>query len=349
MEIEQKVWGMTPDAEPIVLYTMTNSKGESIALSSLGAGVVAINVKDRNGVIDDVALGYGEAMSYMGDGPCMGKTPGRFANRIAKGSFTLNGKEYQLAVNNGPNHLHGGPKGFCNRVWEGRVETNRVIFSLHSADGDENYPGALYVEVVYDWNDQSEMEVTLLARGDSDTIVNLTNHTYLNLAGHNSGSVLDEELQLFASRYLPSDETLIPTGSFDRVEGTPMDFTSPKRIGTDIKEDFPALKNGKGYDNSYIIDNWEAGKMNRACRLHDPKSGRTLEMSTTQQIVHIYTGNWLAGSPLNKAGRNYNDYDGIAIECQAMPDAPNQPNFPSVVLKAGELYEHHIVWKFSAE
>lgn len=331
----------------ITLLTITNASGASVTLSTIGAGIVSVNVPDREGRMADVVLGYADPADYMADGPCAGKIPGRFANRIAKGRFTVGGREYQLAINNGPNALHGGPTGFQNRMWTvDKAEGDTVVLTYVSADGEEGYPGELKVTATYRWTDANELSLDLRAVTDSDTVINLTNHTYFNLSGHDSGSVLDHELWLAASRYLPTDDTLIPTGELADVTGTPMDFTSAKPLGRDIKADFPALNYGKGYDNCFVIDGAD-GTLRDVARLTDHVSGRTMTVATTQPGVQVYTGNWLAGSPINKSGRSYNDYEGVAIECQALPDAPNKPQFPSAVLRPGEEYHHIIVFRFN--
>lgn len=330
----------------ITLLTIVNASGASVTLSTLGAGIVSVNVPDREGRMADVVLGYADPADYMADGPCAGKIPGRYANRIAKGRFSVGGREYQLAINNGPNALHGGPTGFQNRLWTvEKAEGDTVEFSYTSADGEEGYPGQLKATATYTWNDANELSLDLRAVTDSETVVNLTNHAYFNLGGHDSGSVLAHELWLGASRYLPTDDTLIPLGELAPVAGTPMDFTEAKPLGRDIKADFPALNYGKGYDNCFVIDGAD-GTLRDVARLTDPVSGRTLTVATTQPGVQVYTGNWLAGSPANKAGRSYHDYDGVAIECQNFPDAPNRPGFPPAVLRPGEEYHQTIVFRF---
>ena len=313
----------------------------------MGAGIVSIIVPDRNGNLADVVLGYRNPADYLADGPCAGKIPGRYANRIAAGRFAIDGQEYTLAINNGPNALHGGPTGFQNRVWQAReVAPGCIEFAYHSADGEEGYPGNLVVTATYTWDDDCTLTLALKAVTDKATVVNLTNHTYFNLAGHDSGSVLDHQLQLYASRYLPTDPTLIPLGEMAPVAGTPMDFTAPKALGADIKADFPALKYGKGYDNCWVIDDYQPGVVRLAARLHDERSGRTLEVSTSQPAVQVYTGNWLDGSPTSKSGHEYHDYDAVAIECQDMPDAPNKPQFPSILLRPGQQYHRIIKFHF---
>lgn len=331
----------------ITLYTLTNAKGASVTLSSLGAGIVAVRVPDRDGKIADVALGYKDPASYVGDGPCAGKIPGRFANRIALGHFTLDGKEYTLAINNGPNALHGGPTGFMNRVWDSKAEGDKVTFTYHSADGEEGYPGNLDVKAEYRWSDDNELSLHITAETDAATVVNLTNHAYFNLDGEDSGTVLDHELKLRASRYLPTDDTQIPTGELAPVEGTPMDFTEFKAIGRDIEADFHPLKVGKGYDHCWVIDDCAKGSLKEVAELRSAKSGRSLVISTTQPGMQVYTGNWLAGCPESISGGAYKDYDGVAIECQGFPDAPNKPGFPSAELRPSEKYDEIITFKFN--
>lgn len=331
----------------ITLYTLTNKTGAQVTLSALGAGIVSVIVPDKTGKMEDVALGYKNPVDYFADGPCAGKVPGRFANRIARGHLVVDGHEYQLAINNGPNALHGGPEGFQNRIWESRIENEDVVFTYIAADGEEHYPGTLKAEARYHWSDDCTLTLTLTATTDAPTVVNLTNHCYWNLDGHNSGSVLDHIMWIDASRYLPTDDTLIPTGEMAPVTDTPMDFTTAKVIGKDIKAYFPALIYGKGYDNCWVINNYVKGSMKHVATLIAPNSGRVLEVSTTQPAAQVYTGNWLAGSPANKEGRSYNDYDGVAIECQSMPDSPNHADFPTTQLYPGEKYEQKIAFHFT--
>lgn len=330
----------------ITHVTLVNSRDESATLSTLGAGIVAVTVPDREGRMADVVLGYRDPAAWMADGPCAGKVPGRYANRIARGHFSIDGTTYSLAINNGPNALHGGPTGFQNRIWRlVEADDSHVVMEYVSADGEEGYPGRLTATARYTWTDGSELRLDLSATSDKPTVVNLTNHAYFNLGGHDSGTVLHHTLRLHASRYLPTDDTLIPQGAPAPVEGTPMDFTSPKELGRDIKADFPALRYGKGYDNCYALDG-TPGELRPAAVLSDPASGRWMEVRTTQPGVQVYTGNWLAGTPVNKSGGEYADYDGVAIECQNYPDAPNRPDFPSAVLRPGEEYRQTISFTF---
>lgn len=333
----------------ITLFKLTNKCGASVTLSSLGCGIVAVCVPDRGGKLGDVVIGYADPADYFYDGPCAGKVPGRYANRIAKGHLEVDGVSYQLAINNGPNALHGGPEGFQNQIWDCAETADGVIFARTSVDGEENYPGTLKAEVQYQWTDDCELKLSLKATTDKATVVNLTNHAYFNLAGENAGSVLNHELWLACSHYLPTDDTLIPTGEVAAVAGTPMDFTSAKALGRDIKQDFPALVYGKGYDNCWVVDDWKKGELKVVARLEEKSCGRVLEVSTTQPAAQVYTGNWLAGCPVSKSGRSYSDYDGVAIECQGMPDAPNKPGFPSQLLRPGEEYKQTIIFKFSTK
>lgn len=329
---------------------MENASGSSVQVSSLGAGITSVRVPDKNGVIGEVALGYANPADYMADGPCMGKIPGRYANRIDKGHLEIDGKTYQLTINNGPNALHGGPTGFQNRIWDAELIPNGVRFTYKSKDGEEQYPGNLTAIAEYTWSDDNVLTLEMKATTDAPTVVNLTNHAYFNLEGADSGSVLKHKLKLKASNYLPTDDTQIPTGEIAPVKGTPMDFTEPKEIGKEINNDFKALKIGKGYDHCWVIDTWNKGKLvDEAVMLVAPVSGRVLTVSSTQPGVQIYTGNWLSGCPVNKSGKSYEDYDGVAIEMQGFPDAPNKPNFPTQRLNPGETYKETIKFAFSIE
>ena len=346
MEILQHIWGATPEGEAIVIYTLRNSLGSEVQLSNIGAGIVSVKFADRNGEVKDVVLGYKDPMSYFGDGACAGKTVGRVANRIAGGQMTVEGKEYHLEVNNGPNHLHGGTKNFSNRLWESCVEYNRVIFTLVSEDGDCGYPGEVTAQVVYDFDDENNLEITLMAKSDATTPVNLTNHTYWNLAGEDSGTILDHTLTLNCSKALEMNAVQIPTGKLLDVAGTPQDFTSARRLGDDIASEFNHIKDFRGYDHFFVVDGWQKNILGEVGKLADPKSGRMVEILSSQPGCMVYTGNWLSGGcPVTKSDTRYCDYAGVAIECQGYPDAVNQPQFPSVILKEGELYCQKIVFR----
>ena len=331
----------------ITTYELINASGASVKLTSLGAGILEIKVPDRDGNLADVVLGYKDVKDYFYDGPCAGKVPGRYANRICKGHLDIDGNVHQLNINNGPNHLHGGPENFSNKIWDCEMDGDTVVFSLESPDGDEYYPGNLTARIAYTWSDDNVLKIELGAVTDAPTVINLTNHTYFNMAGEDKeGTALQQVLRLNCSRYLPTDDTLIPDGEMAPVEGTPMDFTQPKVIARDIKQDFPALNYGKGYDNCWIVDGYEDGDLHLAAVLCDQESGRRVEISTDQPAAQVYTGNWLEGCPVSKSGKQYHDYDGVAIECQGMPDAPNHDNFMSQLLRPDEEYRRIIIFDF---
>ena len=346
MEILQHIWGATAEGEAIVIYTLRNALGSEVQLSNVGAGIVSVKFADRNGDVREVTVGYSDPLSYFGDGPCAGKTVGRVANRIAGGEMTIEGKEYRLEVNNGPNHLHGGTKNFSNRLWESCVEYNRVIFTLVSEDGDCGYPGEVTAQIVYDFDDENNLEITLLAKSDATTPVNLTNHTYWNLAGDEQGTIHDHMLQLNCSKALEMNAVQIPTGELLDVADTPQDFTAPRRLGDGIDAEFNHIRDFKGYDHFFVVDGWQKNILGEVGRLSDPTSGRAVEILSSYPGCMVYTGNWLgSGSPKTRTGNRYYDYAGVAIECQTHPDAVNQPQFPSVLLHEGELYCNKIVYR----
>ena len=349
MDIQKSLWGKGPDGKEIFKYRLTNASGAYIELSSVGAGIVAVVVPDRDGKLGDVVIGYSDPALYFGDGPCAGKCPGRYANRIAKGKFTLDGVEYPLPINNGPNHLHGGPDGFQNRVWDSRIDGDAVEFMYFSEDGEMGYPGNLKVVARYEWTEDNEIRLTFTAQTDKATVVNLTNHTYFNLDGEGSGTINNHILKLNASEFLPTDSTLIPEGESAPVAGTPMDFVNGKPIGRDQFADFTPLKYGKGYDHCFVIDGYTPGQLQQAAELYSEKSGRVVTVTTTQPGVQIYAGCWLEGCPVGKSGRAYHDYDAVAIECQHFPDSPNEPDYPSTVLRPGETFEEAIIFAFSVK
>lgn len=346
--IETTPWGKGPEGEEIHLYKMTNVTGASVVLSETGAGIVEINVPDKEGRIANVALGYARAEDYFNDGPCMGKVPGRYANRIAGARFVLDGKEYRLLSDKADFQLHGGPGGYADRIWKGRVSDNGVEFLLEDPDGKNGYPGNVEVLARYEWDDECRLTLSLRAHSDAPTVINLTNHAYFNLKGEGNGDILGHLLTLNASDFVVTDSNLVPTGEIASVAGTPMDFTTPKEIGRDIAMDFPALKSGKGYDSCWVIDG-RPGELSLAARLEERQSGRVLEVLTTQPGVQVYTGNWLDGCPKGRGGAEYHDYYGVALECQHLPDSPNHPDFPSTVLRPGEEFNELIIYRFSAK
>lgn len=337
---------------PVARFTITNSSGAKVTVSEIGAGIVAVEVPDRDGRLEDVTIGYADPDNYFGDGPGAGKTPGRYANRIARGLFTLDGKEFHLPVNLPPNHLHGGDNGFHHRRWLGEVSGgNSVCFTLHSPDGDAGYPGNLTVKVTYRWDEDCTLRIDYQATTDAPTVINLTNHAYWNLAGHSAGpaAALAHELTLFMNSFLETDGDLTPTGRLLPVAGTPMDFSTPRPVGRELHADYTPLRHAKGYDHCWAFDSEpRPGELQRAAVLHDPASGRSLTVLTDQPGIQVYTGNWLTGSPAGKDGAVYTDYCAIALECQGFPDAPNHPEFPSQRLDPADIYHRTIVYAFSS-
>ena len=327
-------------------YTLTNAKGASVTLSEIGAGIVSIIVPDKDGKLADVVLGYEKPESYFGDGPFLGKCPGRFANRIALGKFTLNGKEYTLPINCGPNHLHGGPEGFSNKVWDSRTVGDAVEFMYFSEDGEQGYPGNLKVVAHYEWSEDNELKLSFTAECDADTFVNLTNHVYFNLNGEGNGNILGHMLKLNCSEYLPTDDTQIPLGDSEPVAGTPMDFTTPKAVGTDVDNfEYEQLKNGNGYDHNWVLST-DCDDTVPAAVIYCPETGIRLTEYTDEPGVQMYCGNFLDGTVTGKGGIVYQQRVGIVFESQHYPDSPNKPEWPSVVLRPGETYTSHCVFAF---
>ena len=347
MSIEQHVWGMTPEGEAVILYTLRNGNGCEVQVCNIGATLVSVKCPDRNGEIADVILGYKDFNSYWNDGACSGKSVGRVANRIAGGKMTVDGVDYTLEINNGPTHLHGGSHGFGTKLWESRIETNRVVFSLLSEDGDAGYPGEVHLEAAYDLDEDNNISLTYIAKTDKLTPINITNHTYWNLSGENSGDILQHELHLNCSNVLEMNDVQIPTGKMLEVKGTPMDFCSSFRKFADgIDSEFNHIKDFKGYDHFFVLDNWKPNILSEVGELRDPKSGRKLTVLSSQAGAMVYTGNWLEGGcPVTKSGSRYKDYAGVAIECQTHPDAVNHDNFPSILLKPEDTYCQKIVFR----
>ncbi len=345
MNLSEKIYPSSKG--DIRLIRIENESGAYVVLSSLGAGIVEVGVPDREGRIGNVALRYANPADYLYDGPNMGKTCGRYANRIAEGRLHIAGKDYRLGLNLPPHHLHGGKDGFANKNWEAEILESGVRFSCLSPDGEEHYPGTLKATVTYRWSETNRLTIDFHAETDRETVVNLTNHTYWNLRGADSGEALTHELRMKASRWLPTGPTQIPTGELAPVAGTPMDFLEWKALGKEFGADYEPFRIGKYYDHCWAIDGFAAGVMvEDAVELRDPASGRTLRISTDQPGIQVYTGNWLAGSASNMSGRGYEDYEGVAIEMQGFPDAPNQPGFPSQTLRPGENYDRKIILDF---
>lgn len=351
--IVSEPFGTTPDGTEVERYTLVNARGMRVRILTYGGIVQSIEVPDRRGRFANVALGFATLEDYVErNSPYFGAIIGRYANRIGGASFTLDGEEYTLAANDGENSLHGGNKGFDKRVWDATPvpPTRRGVgleLAYTSPDGEEGYPGTLTVEVVYTLTNANELRIDYRASTDAPTIVNLTNHSYFNLQGEGTGSILDHWMKIYARHYTPVDETLIPTGRIARVAGTPMDFTRPHRIGERIRNDFEQLVIGRGYDHNYVLKRRDDERLVRAARVGDPESGRVLEIFTTQPGMQFYSGNFLDGTLIGTGGRMYRQSDGFALETQHFPDSPHHPNFPSTVLRPGEKFRSTTVYEFS--
>jgi aldose 1-epimerase len=335
------------DGKPTSLHTLKNRNGLIAQVTNYGAILVSLYVPDRNGVLADVVQGYDNIGDYInGNGPYMGAICGRCANRIAKGKYLVEGREFAGAVNNGPNHLHGGIKGFDKVVWDvAATSASSVKLKYFSNDGEEGYPGNLEAAVTYTLTDDNELRLDFHARTDKATLVNLAGHSYFNLAGEGSGSIYDQELMINADFYTPIDETCIPTGEIRTVKGTPMDFTSSKMIGADIDLADEQLKFGAGYDHNFVI-NHRAGVYGLAARATDKTSGRVMEVHTTQPGVQLYSANWIDNEK-GKHGKRYGRRWAFCLETQHFPDSVNVPHFPSPVLMLGDEYKHICTYKFS--
>jgi aldose 1-epimerase len=347
--VAREAFGKTGDGLPVEVFTLTDKAGVEIKAISFGAIITSIRVPDRTGALADVALGFDSLDGYLKDHPFFGAVVGRYGNRIGKASFMLDGKTYKLAANNGPNHLHGGVRGFDKYVWTAEVlkGATGVAFTRTSPDGEEGYPGTVQARVSYVLSDANELSIEYRATTDKATPINLTQHTYFNLAGHNAGSIVDHELTIAADRYTPVDATLIPTGELAPVAGTPLDFRQPTRIGARIDDPHQQITFGLGYDHNWVINRKSDG-LQLAARVFEPKSGRTLEVQTTEPGVQFYTGNFLDGTLRGKGGAVYNRRNGLCLEAQHYPDSPNQPAFPSTIVKPGQTYQSKTLWKFGS-
>ena len=344
-------WGRNADGQ-IDLYTLKNSKGMEARITNYGGIVVSLTAPDRNGKYEDVVLGFDSLDGYLKTHPYFGAIVGRYGNRIAKGKFTLNGVEYTLATNNGPNALHGGIKGFDKQVWTAKDVSQGSVPALEltyvSKDKEEGYPGTLTATVVYTLTDNNELKIDYTATTDKDTVVNLTNHSYFNLGGPTSQEdITNHEITLNASRFTPVDATLIPTGELRQVADTPFDFREPTRIGARINETNEQLKFGGGFDHNFVL-NGEQGVLSPAAKVTEPKSGRVMEVLTTEPGVQFYTGNFLDGTLTGKGNKVYKQRFGLCLETQHFPDSPNKPQFPSTVLKPDGTHRSTTVYRFSA-
>jgi aldose 1-epimerase len=349
--IGRKSFGKTKEGHPVELFTLTNSNGMSVSITNYGGIVTALTAPDSKGKFADVVLGFDNLDGYLAGHPYFGCIVGRYGNRIAKGTFTLDGTKYTLAKNNGPNHLHGGVKGFDKAVWQAEpLETKAgqaLKLSHTSKDGEEGYPGTLKVTVTYTLTKKNELKIEYHATTDKATPVNLTNHSYFNLKGQGEGDILGHELEINADQFTPVDSTLIPTGELKSVEDTPLDFRKATMIGARIDKDDEQLKFGKGYDHNYVVKDTDA-KVPLAARVHEPKSGRVLEVFTTEPGIQFYTGNFLDGSNTGKGGKVYKQRSAFCLETQHYPDSPNQPKFPSTILQPDQQYRSLTIYKFSA-
>lgn len=346
MSVRKENFGQMPDGTTVDQYTLTNIHGVKATVMTYGATLTAVETPDRNGRLTNITLNLESLSDYLAGHPFFGSVAGRFANRIAKGQFTLDGVQYTLATNNGPNHLHGGRKGFDKAIWKAEpIEQDGlvgVVFTHVSPDGDEGYPGTVNATVTYTLNNSNELKMEYTATTDKATPVNLTNHAYWNLAGAAAGGILGHEVLLNADRYLPVDDTLIPLGELAPVANTPMDFRQPQTIGSRIAD----VKGG--YDHCYVLNQAKPGEMTLVARAVEPNSGRVMEIYTTQPGVQFYTGNFLDGT-LSAHGVKYQKNHGFCLETQHFPDSPNRPAFPSVILRPGQAYHEVTVHKFSVQ
>jgi aldose 1-epimerase len=346
--IERQPFGKTPAGESVDLFTLTRAGAPTVVLTNLGGDIVSILAPDRAGRVADVVLGYRDFAGYLGDTSYLGSIVGRYANRIARGRFTLDGRAYTLATNNGPNSLHGGPTGFQKRVWAPKVvsgpDGDALELTYVSRDGEEGYPGTLTAKVIYSLRKDGGLVIEYTATTDAATIVNLTNHAYFNLAGEGEGTVLGHELQIEADAFTPVDATLIPTGEQRPVAGTPFDFRKPIAIGARIDAADEQLRAGGGYDHNFVLRGAE-GELRLAVRVVEPKSGRVLEVLTTEPGLQLYSGNFLDGRIIGKSGKPYVHRSAFCLEAQHFPDSPNRPEWPSVVLRPGQTYRQTTVYR----
>lgn len=350
--IEHDVFGTMPDGTDVEIYTLMNSQGMEVTVLTYGGILQSVKVPDRRGRLENVTLGYDNLDDYVeANDPYFGAIIGRYGNRIGGASFTLDGVTYDLPANNGPNTLHGGEEGFDKRVWTvtdtfSNSGSVGLELSYTSQDGEEGFPGTLDTTVTYTLTNRNQIVMDYLATTDAPTVVNLTNHAYWNLAGEGSGSILDHNLMLDAGHFTPVDETLIPTGEIASVAGTPFDFRRPTTIGERIRESDEQLLNGRGYDHNWVLDR-EGDGLELAARLSERTSGRVLSVYTTEPGIQFYSGNFLDGTIIGTGGRTYRQSDGLALETQHYPDSPNKPDFPSTVLRPGDVYETSTIYQFS--
>ncbi len=348
-KMTREPFGKTAEGAPVDLFTLSNSRGLRVAITNYGGIIVSLFTPDREGRPGDIVLGFDRLEDYLKGHPYFGAIIGRYGNRIAGGRFVLDGVEYKLARNNGENHLHGGLVGFDKKVWRPRdwsdAEGEHLELRYTSPDGEEGYPGNLQVTVTYTLNEQNQLRIDYFASTDKPTVVNLTNHSYFNLAGE--GDILGHVLRINADHFTPVDAGLIPTGELRPVKGTPFDFTEPVAIGARIEQDDEQLRFGRGYDHNFVLRGG-GGSLAEAAEVYEPKTGRVLRVFTTEPGMQFYTGNFLDGSLKGKYGRIYARRTGFCLETQHFPDSPNKPQFPSTVLRPGQTYRSTTIFEFSA-
>jgi aldose 1-epimerase len=344
-QVTKKPFGQTADGTAVEIYTLKNDNLE-VRIMTYGGIVVSLKSPDRKGTQADVVLGHDSLEGYIPNPPFFGALVGRYANRIAHGSFQHDGKTYSIPKNDGDNALHGGPRGFDKAVWQVKAIANGIELTHVSPDGDQGFPGTLTAVVRYTLN-RNALEIDYAATTDKDTVVNLTNHTYFNLAGQGNGDILQHQLKIDASRFTPVNTNLIPTGELKPVAGTPFDFQKPTGIGLRIDADDEQLRNGKGYDHNWVLDSG-GGKLAPAAEVYEATTGRVLEVLTTQPGIQFYSGNFLDGTITGKDGKVYGKRSALCLETQHFPDSPNQPNFPSTELKPGQRYQQVTIFRFSA-
>ena len=351
INMKKESFGKLPDGANVDLYTLTNGNGVSTSITTYGGRVVTLKVPDKKGAMADVVLGFDTLDGYLAENPYFGALVGRYGNRIGKAQFTLDGKVYKLTANDGPNSLHGGKKGFDKVLWTAADVSTKESPALElryvSKDMEEGYPGELTSIVTYTLTPQNELKIDYRATTTMNTVLNLTNHSYWNLGGAGSGDILGHHMMIAAGKFTPVDKTLIPTGELKSLDGSPLDFRNATAIGERIDKDDQQLKFGKGYDHNYVLDAG-GGALTRCAMVHDPASGRMMEVLTTQPGVQFYTGNFLDGTLKGKEGKVYGHRTGLCLETQHFPDSPNKPAFPTSELKPGEEYKHTTVYKFSA-
>jgi len=346
--IERSVFGTTADKQMVDCYTLSNEAGMKVSIITYGGTITSCIVPDRNGNSVDVVLGYDNLKDYEQQGTYLGALIGRHANRIAKGHFTLNGKEYQLYCNDGPNHLHGGKVGFDKKIWGAEIKEDTLVLKYCSKDGEEGYPGNLMVTVVYSLKENNTLSIDYKANTDQDTVCNLTNHTYFNLSGHDSGTILEQKMQLFADCYTEADDECLPNGKILPVKGTPMDLQSPTVIGLHIDSSFPQLLFGDGYDHNWVIKDYDK-TLRKAATASSDKTGIVMMASTTLPGIQFYAGNHLDGTADGKNGAHYYRRCGFCLESQYFPNALANPDFEQPILKAENVYQSTTTYQFSKE